>query len=787
MRMLERKLVRDLSRMKGQALSIGLVVACGVAVFVASLSTYGSLSENRRAYDARTRFSDVFASLERAPEPLARRIAALPGVATVETRIVQDVILDMEELPEPAVGRFVSIPAGHQPLLNRLHVRSGRLPEPGRNDEVLVNESFASWHGLTPGDSLVALLNGRRQRLRIVGVALSPEYIAAIRPGAFIPDDAHFGVLWMDRDALAAAFDMKGGFNDVVLALSEGASEPEVLRRLDALLAPHGGRGAHGRTEQASYRYVDDELEELRVEATVLPVIFLAVAAFLLHIVVGRLVHTERTRIGTLKALGYGSGQVALHYLEWMGIITLAGALLGIAVGVVLGRAWAEMYSLFFHFPETLYTLHPWIPLAAVGGSLLASALGTLGAARRVVRLAPAEAMMPPAPPVFRPSALERLLVGTLSSPQARMVVRSVARRPLRAALSALGVAAATAIILVGAFWGDAMGYLLDVQFSQAQREDLTVAFTRPVPERAARELRHLPGVLDVEGLRAVTVLLRAGNRSRRVELLGLPVHSRLHPLWGTGPRPLELPAEGLLLSERLATGLGVRVGDRLRMQVLEGAWREESVEVAGVVDEYVGLSAYMDVRTLNRLMAEGPTLSAAWLKVDPRQEAALYARLKATPAVGAVTLKHAILRVFDETFGQVLLVFSGFLTAFGAVIAFGVVYNGARILLAEKERELASLRVLGFTRREISGRLLGELGLQVVVGIPVGLVLGYGLAAFSITVMGPETLRIPLVITPRTYAFVAAAVAISGALSALLVRRKLDRLDLVAVLKMRE
>ncbi|MBN1204328.1 MAG: ABC transporter permease [Myxococcaceae bacterium] len=787
MRMLERKLVRDLARMKGQALSIGLVVACGVALFVASLSTYGSLRENRRAHDARTRFADVFASLKRAPEPLARRIAGLPGVATVETRIVQDVILDMEELPEPAVGRFVSIPAGRQPLLNRLHVRSGRLPEPGRSDEVLVNESFATWHGLGPGDSLVALLNGRRQRLRVVGVALSPEYIVALRPGSFLPDDAHFGVMWMEREALAAVFDMKGSFNDVVLALSSGASEPEVLRRLDALLAPYGGRGAYGRKEQPSYRYVEDELEELRVEATVLPVIFLAVAAFLLHIVVGRLVHTERTRIGTLKALGYGSVRVGLHYLEWMGVITLAGALVGIAVGVVLGRAWAGMYSIFFHFPETLYLLRPWIPLAAVGGSLLASMLGTLGAVQRVVRLAAAEAMQPPAPPVFRPSALERLLVGRLSSPQARMVVRSVARRPLRSALSALGVAAATAIILVGAFWSDAIGYLLEVQFSQVQREDVTVAFTEPVSERAERELRHLPGVTAVEGLRAVPVLVRAGGRSRRVELLGLPARSRLHPLWGSGPRPMELPPEGLMLSERLATLLGVRAGERVRVQVLEGAWREESMEVAGVVDEYVGLSAYMEVGALNRLMAEGPTLSAALLKVDPRHEAELYARLKDTPAVGVVTLKHAMLRVFDETFGQVLLVFSGLLTAFGAVIAFGVVYNGARILLAEKERELASLRVLGFTRREISARLLGELGLQVAVGIPVGLVLGYGLAAFSITVMGPETLRIPLIISPRTYALVAGAVMVSGALSALLVRRRLDRLDLVAVLKMRE
>nr|WP_225937652.1 ABC transporter permease [Myxococcus sp. RHSTA-1-4] len=784
---MERKLLRDLDRLRGQALSIGLVVASGVAIFVAALSTHDSLSENRHAYYARLRFADVFASLTRAPEPLVERLARIPGVAAVEARIVEDVSLDVEGAREPAEGRFVSLPREGAPGLNGLSLRQGRLPAPGRSDEVVVGEPFATAHRLVLGDTLVALLNGRRQRLRVVGLGMSPEYIAAMRPGAVLPDDLHFGVLWMERDALAAALDMKGGFNDVAVALAPGASRAAVLERLDVLLAPYGGRGAYGRDEQPSHRFVSDELEELRTEATLLPAIFLGVAAFLLNVVVSRLVQTERTRIGTLKALGYGDTRLALHYLEWVGATTLAGVLLGIALGAWLGKAWAEMYAGFFRFPETLYRLRPWIPLAAAAVALVAAALGTLTSVRRVARLAPAEAMRPEAPPSFRPSALEHAAVSRLASAQARMVARSLARRPLRSALSVVGVAAATGIVLAGAFWRDALGHLVDVQFSEVQREDATVTFNRPVSERAARELRHLPGVRTVEGMRAVPVALRAGSRSRRVELLGLPRDSRLHPLLDARLRRVPLPSEGVLLSERLATRLGARAGDVLRVEVLEGNRRERSVRVAGVVDEPLGFAAYMDTGALHRLLGEGPALSVALLTVDPRHERTLYARLEELPTVAGVTLKRALVDTLHETFFRVLLVFSGILTAFGSVIVVGVVYNGARLLVAEKERELASLRVLGFTRREISTVLLGELAVVLVAGIPLGLAFGYGLAALALTVMGPETMRIPLVIAPGTYAFTGVAVAVAGGLSALLVRRRLDRLDLVAVLKTRE
>jgi putative ABC transport system permease protein len=325
MRALDRKLVRDLWQMKGQAVAIGLVIASGVAVFVMSLCTLGTLRKTQEAYYERYRFADVFAHLKRAPNSLAERIAELPGVARVQTRVVVNVTLDVEGMAEPAVGRLVSVPDRQAPGLNGLYLRSGRYVEPGRDGEVLVSEGFATAHCLRPGDRVLAVINGRRQQLRIVGVALSPEYVYQIREGDVLPDDRRYGVFWMGDTELASAFDMRGAFNDVALTLGPGASEPEVLRRLDRLTEAYGGLGAFGRADQPSHKFVSNEINKLRGMAMVVPAIFLSVAAFLLNVVLSRLIGTQREQIAALKAFGYTRWEVALHYLKLVLLIVTAG------------------------------------------------------------------------------------------------------------------------------------------------------------------------------------------------------------------------------------------------------------------------------------------------------------------------------------------------------------------------------------------------------------------------------------------------------------------------------
>jgi putative ABC transport system permease protein len=784
---LDRKLVRELWKIKGQALAIALVIGAGVALYVLMLSTFDSLSVTQQTYYDRYRFADVFASVRRAPIRLEPQISEIPGVAHSETRVVADVTIDVEGFSEPAVGRLIGIPEVQRPILNDLFMRQGRWILPGKPDEVIVAENFAYAHELGPGDKIAAVINGRRRELEIVGLALTPEYIYSVRPGEILPDDKRFGVMWMNRRALAAAFDMEGGFNDVVLTLMRGASQEEVIDRLDDLLAPYGGMGAIPRSLQPSHFYINNEMAGLETMGESIPIIFLMVAAFLLNVVLSRMVSVQREEIAVLKAVGYSNAAVAGHFVKWAMLITFLGTALGIGIGAWLGRGMTEMYTDFFDFPILLYQLS--LP-TAVQSSLIsigAALLGTLIAVRRVVKLPPAEAMRPEPPTAYSVSLVERLGLRRILTQPTRIILRNLQRNPARALLSIVGIASGCGLLIFGTFSMDSMDEMVDLEFFQRNRYDVMVNFVEPASAGAYNELRGMPGVLDLEPYRAVPVRLRFGPRSRYLAIVGLVQEPRLNRLLDTSGSDVPVPAEGLAISRKLAEILEVSVGDVMTIEVLEGNRPVREAEVSQLVDDLMGVNAYMDMDVLHRLLREGGSLSGAYLRVDESMEDSLYADLKQTPKVAGVMLRRAALESFEDTLAEMFGMMRGISTMFAAVIAFGVVYNGARISLSERSRELASLRVLGFTRAEISYILLGELAVVTTLAIPVGMVFGYGLAWSMVQSMNTEVWRMPLVILPRTYTFAVVSIVVATLISGLVVRRKLDRLDLIEVLKTRE
>jgi len=786
-RTLDRKLLRDLARMKGQVVTIALVVACGIASFVSALTTYESLRASQRAYYETSRFAQVFARLERAPASLAARLREVPGVAQVETRLVFDVSLDAGAGGPPAVGRMVSIPEGVQPALNALHLRAGRLVEPGRVEEVLVSEGFAGFHRLRVGDRLAAVLNGRRQDLRVTGVALSPEYVFAIRGGDPLPDDRGFAVLWTSRAGLEAAFDMAGAFNDVVLTLAPGVDDRAVIDATDRLLEPYGGIGAIARAEQPSHRFIEDEIRQNQTMATTIPPIFLGVAAFLLNVVLGRLVTTQREQIAAMKAVGYANATIGLHYLKFVLVVVLAGAVAGIVLGAGLGRLMLSAYAPFVRMPHLDFHMTAWIPLLAAAVSVVAAIAGAFGALRGVAALAPAEAMRPAAPRVYHRTLLERGGLHAWLGPRRLMATRNISGRPMRALLTSAGIACAVGIVVLSRWSHDAVGFMLDAQFRLAERGDATVVFADPVPPRGVRELAELPGVLRAEGQRVVAVQLRAGHRTYRTAILGLPADAELRRLLDANLRPIAPPPDGVLLTERLGERLGVKAGDEILVEVREGERPKRTVVVAGLVNDMIGMAGYMDGRALARLLREDERASLAAIAVDPRRAEELYGRLKGIGRVATVTEKVTALRAFEDTTASFILVFTAILTAFAVVIAVGVVYNTARIALQERAWELASLRVLGFTRGEVSRILLAEIGVQLVVALPPGMWLGYQASRGLARLHETEMFRIPVIVEPATYAWSAIVVLAAGLASALIVRRRIDRLDLVSVLKTRE
>jgi putative ABC transport system permease protein len=807
---LHRMVFRDLASLRGQALAISLVVACGVASFVSMRSTYRSLLLSQSAYYAEYRFADVFAQLKRAPERVAARIQAVSGVAAVETRVVQEVTLDVPGLAEPAVGRLVSIPEHPGAMLNGLFLRQGRYPEFGRSEEVLISEAFAEANGLKAGGHVDAILNGKWKRLRIVGIALSPEYIYAVRGGSILPDNRRFGILWMNRRAIAPAFDMDGAFNDVALVLARGAVEADVIAELDRLLEPYGCLGAYGRAEQVSHTFISDEIKQNRVSSNIVPAVFLVLAVFLLQVSLTRLIGMHRARIALLKAFGYSDLSVGMHY-AWLALLMVAGGVaFGVLLGLWVGSAVTALYQQFYRFPVLRYESGAGLLLFAIVLPAVAAVIGAIEAVRRALALPPAEAMKPEPPAAFHQGLMDRLGLQRLLSFPARMIARNIVRRPRRALLSIVAISCGTALLMVGWFFYDSFRYVMDLQFQTIEREDLTVAFHNPRAEPALYALEHLPGVIRAEPFRNVPVRLRYGYRSRRLAILGIEPGSTLRRLltresapddgslisrlaWlraaSLGDRllPVELPADGLVLSEKLAEILGASPGDELTVDVLEGARPVRTVVLSGVVDEPLGLGAYMNLDALNRLMREGTAISGAELLADPERLPQLYTVLKRTPLVSGVSIREAAIKSFEDILAQSFKISTNVLIVFACVIAVATIYNGATIALSERANELASLRVLGFTHGEIRGILLGEQVALTFAAIPLGLVLGYVTCAILSGLLETDLYRLPLVLARPTYAWSVLVIAGATVLSALLVNRRLRRLDLLAVLKGRE
>ncbi|MEZ5352165.1 MAG: FtsX-like permease family protein [Bryobacteraceae bacterium] len=785
------KVFRDAARNAGQVAAVAAVIAVGVATFVTMRTSYHALVRSQAAYYTQYRFADVFANLRRAPDSLAARIVAIPGVSAIETRLVYSITLDVPGLPEPASGRLISLPTAFssavEPRLNRVYIRSGRAPHPGARNEVLASEAFAAANDLHPGDSIHGILNGRWTRFLIAGIAISPEYVYELQGAAFFPDNRRFGVFWMPRDSVAAAFGMTGAFNDLSLRLAPGANQEEVISRLDRILTRYGSPGAYGREDQLSHRFLSDEIRQDRVTGTVVPPIFLAIAAFLTHIVLTRLVARQRDAIATLKAFGYSNAAISTHYVLFALLPAGLGSAAGVALGAWGGHALSRLYSDFFRFPHLDYRLDPNIVAVGVVIALVSAVAGAWLAVSSILRLQPAEAMRPPTPPAFHTGILERTGIAAALPLTARFVIRNLARHPLKAGVTVIGISLAIAILLVGRYFYDSLSYLTHVQFAVVERQSATVTFPEIRSPSVVSSLANLPGVLRVEPFRFVPVRLRSGHRSYRTAIQGIPPSPRLHLLIDSNLRPVSLPPQGLVMNGTLARILRVRPGDRVTVEVLEGTRPVRSIRVAALVDELIGTNVYAQLPALHRMLGEAPAYSGAWLDADPVLSSSLYSRLKAMPLIDGVNIREAMIESFEKTIADSLLISVGILSVFAAVIAFSIVYNSVRIALSERSHELASLRVLGFTRREVAVILLGEHLFLSACAIPAGLAVGHLFCAALAKSLETELYRLPVVLSTRSYVYSLGIVAIATLFSTILVARGVWRLDLIQALKTRE
>ncbi len=784
---LNRKLLRDIGGMKGQMLVVSLVMACGVAMMIVSQSVILSLESTRDAYYQHYRMPDVFGLVRSAPLSLRNRMSQIPGVAGVELRVVKTALLDMEGVQEPVRARLVSLPDGGTHHLNQIFLRRGRLPHVGSQREAVVSEAFAQAHGLQIGDHITAILNGHRDHLDICGIGLSPEFVFEAPPGQTLPDNRHYGVFWLRYESLATAFDLDGAFNDFCMDLSPGTPPKGVIEEVDRMLVTYGAPGAYSLSDHASSKRLGDELRIVRALSMAYPAVFLCVAAFMVNSVTSRLVRLQREQIAQLKALGYTSWQVGRHYLNYGLVIVAAGSVLGFLAGWRLGHTMLRVYTLMFHFPELRFQLDQRALVLALLVSVVSAVLGVAGAVWLAVKLSPAEAMRPEPPTDFKPSLLERLGVTRGTGLVFRMALRNIERRPLQAGFTVAGLALATGLLVLPGALADSVDQLLTYQWNDQFRQSVIIHMRDPVSRNTRHELEHLPGAILVEPVRGFLAAASHAHHERRLYILGFAKnHQLIHPR-DTQGRPIALPSEGLVISQKLAEVLGVKIGDRLQVQILEGRCERLEVTVSGLMADFHGMAAYMDIDAVRHLLRESETMTGAFLSVDDSQWDKFMHAVKNQPKIEFASVKKNDLEAFRASTGQSIGTLRQLFLWLAVIVAFGVVYNSARIALSERGRDLATLRVVGLTKREVAGVLLGELTLLVLVALPLGLAFGSVLASYVIAAVSNETVRLPHYISTITYANSVLVVLAATAASFTVIGFMLNKLDLVSVLKARD
>lgn len=787
MRALDIKLMRDLWRMRGQAFAIAVVIGAAMATFVMAMGVHHSLTQTRDAYYDRYQFADIFVTMTRAPRSVVERVAALDGAATVEGRIEQFATLELPGRIEPTRAIINSVGDGGSSRLNQLVLVRGRGPASDKAGEVVIDKSFADANSLDLGDRIDAIIYGSRTRLEVVGIGLAPDYIWSIAPGELVPDASRFGIFWMGEKALEAASGRTGAINTLSLKMERGASEDEIIRHIDSMVAQYGGTGAVGRTDQLSNAFLDSELDQLQAMTTIIPPIFLLVSTFLVYVVLGRTIRTEREEIGLLKAFGYSNAAVGWHYLKFAFAVALLGILLGSALGWWMGRSMTGQYAEYYRFPFLYYQVSADVFATGAALALGSAAIGALGGVRTAVSLTPAVAMSPPPPPIYRAGLIERWGGKAGLSAVGNMIVRHIARWPGRSAVTISGVALSLGLLFAVLQFIDGSRAMLDNYFFRAQRQDITLSFIEPRNAKILTELASLPGVIRVEPARAVPVMLRHGARSERVAIEAARSGDRLTARVDADGYEVALPTAGLMLSSPLARKLDVAPGDKVEVELLGGRQTKTTMTVASTIDELIGTRGYAQNDALSRLTRDAAPVGSAQLLIDPAYRNELIADLGDMPVVLGITERDAAMGLFAQIIEENIMSMMGFYIAFASAIAVGVVYNSARILFSERAHELATLRVLGYHRSEVGIVLLGELALLVVLAVPLGCLIGYWLARLMVTMFSSDLFRLPFAPERSSYGFAAVVVLAAASATALIVARRVSRLDMVRVLKARD
>jgi len=792
-KMLDRKLMRELYRSKGLLLAITSIVAVGMTCFVSMRSAYHNLQQAKISYYRQCRMADFWIDLKKAPLVEIAALEEIAGVTQITPRIQFAATVDLEDVPKPLNSLVISLPDRRRAVVNGIVLKQGDYFTDRRRNEVIVNAAFARHHGIYPGSWIHLLLNNRRQELFVVGTAISSEFTYLLGLGALVPDPSSFGVFYIKESYAEEVFDFDGAANQVV-----GRLAPRQEQRLDLVLAaaerrlePYGVFSTTPRKLQVSNQFLEGEIAGLGATAAIVPAIFLLVAGLVLNVLMTRLARQQRTVIGTIKALGYTNWQVFSHFLKFGLSVGIAGGMLGSILGYLSATGMTVMYRQFFEFPELRSGFYWYTHALGMVVSLLCAVLGTVRGARAMLRLQPAAAMRPEPPRKGHKIWLERL--GRWWSRLSfawRMTLRGVFRHRLRTLAGLFAAAMGSGLLLTGFMFMEIQTYLIDFQFHKITRSDIDLAFESERNMAAWDEVKRLPGVDWAEPMLNVACTFTRGPYSRKAGISGLLGDARL-----TIPRDKEgwaipIPEAGIVLTDRLADILHAEAGDTVTIVPVKGERRPVDVPVASVAESYFGLVAYAEIRYLSRLLNEEFAMTGAQLETNRKESdrLELYRTLKQTPAIESLTARKDMIDNLVETLIQNQYVFIVMFVLFAGIVFFGSVVNSSLVSLAERQREVATFRAMGYGPWAIGGLFLRENLLVNSVGTVMGLPFGYSLILFtSWAYEQNDLIRLPVVSAPWVWIATVVLSLIFTLCAQAVVQRRVHRMDYLEALKVKE
>lgn len=785
--MLKRKLWRDIKANYGAYLACAGVLVIGLMLYVSLSVILENLISGRDSYYQQYDFADGFARISKGPAALAREVEDIDGVRRAVGRIVQEAFIYDPSGERTTTLRLVSFNDINQPV-NRFRLEQGRVPVSGRK-EILVSPAFLKANEYRLGDDITLIIKGREAKFKITGTAISPEYIYEIPGGHMLaPDPKAFGVAFVPYRTVAALYDMESQVNDIVFTLDGGTEFSKVKNPVAKILGHYGMTSLIARKDQLSSSMLTQEIAGLKGSASTTPIIFLMVAAAILYIMLRRMIEQQRGQIGVLKAFGFSDREIIFHYLSYSVLISGIGGFLGGMAGSGLSFSLAKLYQQFYNIPNLSGRFSPGYLAAATLLSVIFGVIAGYQGSKRVTKLSPAEAMRPAAPLTGRKTLVERFEVfWNILNTRARMAVRNVFRSRQRTAITILGVACAFSMMVAARGMFDSSYFLISYQYDKVERYDLKVVLRQYVDKvQGVSTAKHMDGVDEAEPLLEVPVTITHRWLKKDTVITGLPKNASLYRLLTSKGETVQPPRDGLVMSAQLAKTLNVKPGDMVTVKPLVGDVEKEQVIVKKVIPQYVGVGTYMDIDSLSVLLKSSPLASSMLVKVDSEKLPLVRKQLQEGKNVLTIQDKTKIKAQFEQLMessqaSQYVLLFFSF------VLGFAIVYNVNLISLSERERELATLMVIGMTEREVGRILLTEqamLGLSaMVLGVPLGYSMLYGIANASAT----ELYSMPLIVLPESFLVAAAGTVMFILAAQWKVQGRVRNLSMLDVLKQQE